>query len=84
MTVKELDADQLARWLSSGESIRLIDVRTPSEASRGIIPDAENLVGPYVIRIQFSPVFSYIQGHFGFISELEVIGMLDTELTLFS
>ena len=43
MVVKELDANQLASWISSGESIRLIDVRTPAEASRGIIPDAENL-----------------------------------------
>jgi rhodanese-related sulfurtransferase len=43
MNVKELDAAQLATWLSTGEPMRLIDVRTPAEASRGIIPDAENV-----------------------------------------
>ena len=41
--LKELDAAELATWLTDDESIRLIDVRTPAEASRGIIPDAENL-----------------------------------------
>jgi len=43
VNVKELDACELASWLSQGKQIRLIDVRTPAEASRGIIPEAENL-----------------------------------------
>ena len=43
MNVKELDANELASWLSEGKQLRLIDVRTPAEASRGIIPEAENL-----------------------------------------
>lgn len=43
MFVKELDAQQLAVWMDAGEPIELIDVRTPAEASRGIIGDAENL-----------------------------------------
>jgi rhodanese-related sulfurtransferase len=43
MTVRELDAVQLAAWLSTGEPVRLIDVRTPAETSRGVIPKAENL-----------------------------------------
>ena len=41
--MKELDAAELASWLSADEAIRLIDVRTPAEASRGIIPESENL-----------------------------------------
>ncbi len=43
VALKELDAAELASWLSVDESVRLIDVRTPAEASRGIIPDSENL-----------------------------------------
>ena len=43
MNVKELDADELASWLARGERVRLIDVRTPAEVARGVIPEAENL-----------------------------------------
>ena len=43
MGLRELDADELADWLSRGENIRLIDVRTPAEVARGVIPEAENL-----------------------------------------
>ena len=43
IAVRELNARELAAWLSRGEEIRLIDVRTPAEAARGGIPDAENL-----------------------------------------
>ncbi len=43
MSVRELDADELANWLSRGEKIRLIDVRTPAEVARGVIPKAEVL-----------------------------------------
>ena len=43
MSVRELDADELANWLSRGERIHLVDVRTPAEVARGVIPDAENL-----------------------------------------
>ena len=42
-SLKELDARELAEWLSRGEKLRLIDVRTPAEVARGVIPDAENL-----------------------------------------
>ncbi|MDJ0890012.1 MAG: rhodanese-like domain-containing protein [Gammaproteobacteria bacterium] len=43
MTVRELDANELATWLARGERLRLIDVRTPAEVARGAIPAAENL-----------------------------------------
>ena len=43
MSVRELDAGELANWLSRGEQVRLIDVRTPAEVARGVIPEAENL-----------------------------------------
>lgn len=43
MLVKELDPDQLASLLNEEEGVELIDVRTPAEASRGIIGEAENL-----------------------------------------
>ena len=43
MNLRELDANELAAWLSRGENIRLIDVRTPAEVARGVIPEAENL-----------------------------------------
>lgn len=41
--VREIEAQELASLLSSGEAVELIDVRTPSEAARGVIPRAENL-----------------------------------------
>jgi rhodanese-related sulfurtransferase len=41
--VREIEAQDLASLLSSGEEVELIDVRTPSEAARGVIPNAENL-----------------------------------------
>ena len=43
MSLKELDSAELAIWLHRGEPVRLIDVRTPGETSRGIIANAENL-----------------------------------------
>ncbi len=43
MSLRELNADELADWLSRGENIRLIDVRTPAEVARGVIPEAQNL-----------------------------------------
>ncbi len=43
MSVRELDAGELANWLSRGEQVRLIDVRTPAEVARGVIPEAEHL-----------------------------------------
>ncbi len=43
MKFRELEADELAAWLSRGENVRLIDVRTPAEVARGVIPEAENL-----------------------------------------
>jgi rhodanese-related sulfurtransferase len=40
---REIDADTLAQWLEQGESVRLVDVRTPGETARGIIEGAELL-----------------------------------------
>lgn len=42
-TFEPVTAARLAAWLSSGQAIRLIDVRTPLESARGIIPGAECL-----------------------------------------
>jgi rhodanese-related sulfurtransferase len=42
-TVKEIGAQELALLLASGEKLDLIDVRTPAETSRGILPAAENI-----------------------------------------
>jgi rhodanese-related sulfurtransferase len=43
MQLNELEPRQLAVWLHNGELVRVIDVRSPGEASRGTIPHAENL-----------------------------------------
>ena len=43
MQIQEIDATTLKDWLDSNESMRLIDVRTPAEMSRGIIDGAEAL-----------------------------------------
>lgn len=37
----EVDAATLKQWLESGERLRLVDVRTPAEMSRGVIVGAE-------------------------------------------
>ena len=37
----EVDAGTLRQWLDQGESVRLVDVRTPAEMSRGVIDGAE-------------------------------------------
>lgn len=37
----EVDASTLRQWLEQGENVRLVDVRTPAEMSRGIIGGAE-------------------------------------------
>ncbi|MEJ2058939.1 MAG: rhodanese-like domain-containing protein [Gammaproteobacteria bacterium] len=39
----ELDAATLAEWMKTGEKLRLVDVRTPAETSRGVIAGAELL-----------------------------------------
>lgn len=36
----EVDAGTLRQWMDQGESVCLIDVRTPAEASRGVIAGA--------------------------------------------
>lgn len=42
--IKEIDADTLASWLAEDrEAVRLVDVRSPSEFARGVIPGAEPL-----------------------------------------
>lgn len=37
----EITPDQLEQWREEGREFRLIDVRSPAEAGRGIIPGAE-------------------------------------------
>lgn len=37
---REIDAGQLKAWLDEGKDIQLVDVRTPAEVSRGMIPGA--------------------------------------------
>lgn len=37
----EVDAATLKQWLERGEQLRLVDVRTPAEMARGVIPGAE-------------------------------------------
>ncbi len=39
----ELDVDTLKQWLEKSEPLRLVDVRTPAEMSRGVISGAELL-----------------------------------------
>lgn len=41
--INEVDCATLAKWLAAGESLRLVDVRTPAETARGVIPGAELL-----------------------------------------
>ncbi len=43
MTVKEIDPGELNRRVTSGEAIRLVDVRTSVETARGTIPDSVSL-----------------------------------------
>lgn len=43
MNIQEIDATTLKSWLDEGQSLRLIDVRTPAEMNRGIIEGAEAL-----------------------------------------
>ena len=37
----EITPEQLEQWREEGREFRLIDVRSPAEAARGIIPGAE-------------------------------------------
>lgn len=40
--IKEVDAQELARWLEEkGEPFRVIDVRQPNEIAQGTVPRAE-------------------------------------------
>lgn len=41
--INEVDCATLAEWQAAGERLRLVDVRTPAEAARGVIPGAELL-----------------------------------------
>jgi len=41
INIHEVDVSTLKSWLDAGESVRLVDVRTPAEISRGIITGAE-------------------------------------------
>jgi rhodanese-related sulfurtransferase len=38
---REIDIEQLAARLEAGDDLRLLDVRTPGETARGVIPGAE-------------------------------------------
>lgn len=37
----EITPDELEQWRAEGKSFRLVDVRSPGETGRGIIPGAE-------------------------------------------
>ncbi len=37
----EITADELEQWRAEGKSFRLVDVRSPGETARGVIPGAE-------------------------------------------
>jgi rhodanese-related sulfurtransferase len=39
----EIDSETLHRRLAGGGSVRLLDIRTPSEVSQGIIPGADHI-----------------------------------------
>ncbi|MCB1733770.1 MAG: rhodanese-like domain-containing protein [Gammaproteobacteria bacterium] len=41
--INEIDAATLSQWADEGKDYRLIDVRTPMEVARGIIPQGEFL-----------------------------------------
>ncbi|AOV18414.1 hypothetical protein BJI67_04055 [Acidihalobacter aeolianus] len=38
---QEVDAGTLQQWMANGESLCLVDVRTPAEMSRGVIEGAK-------------------------------------------
>lgn len=38
---REIDAGQLKEWLDQGKDVQLVDVRTPAEVARGLIPGAK-------------------------------------------
>ncbi len=40
---QEIDPSTLARWQQEGVALRLVDVRTPAEVARGIIPAGESI-----------------------------------------
>lgn len=41
MGFNEVDALTLSQWKKQGDAVRLVDVRTPAEQSRGVIEGAE-------------------------------------------
>lgn len=49
----EVDAATLKQWLESGERVRLVDVRTPAEMSRGVIDGAE-LIPLHLVPVRSS------------------------------
>jgi len=53
----EVDAATLDQWLRSGERIRLIDVRTPTETARGVIDGAE-LIPLHLVPMQADDIAS--------------------------
>lgn len=42
-SVNSINAEELSEWLDSDEDVMLVDVRTPEETARGIIPGARLL-----------------------------------------
>ncbi len=40
---KEVEAAALAQWLAADEGIRVIDVRSPAETARGVVPGSEQM-----------------------------------------
>lgn len=49
----EIDAATLKEWLDEKKSLRLVDVRTPAEMARGVIPGAD-LIPLHLIPIKIN------------------------------
>ncbi len=41
--IKEINAQDLFRLIQTGDRFELVDIRTPAEISRGVIPDSRTL-----------------------------------------
>ncbi|MGF1545997.1 MAG: rhodanese-like domain-containing protein [Thiotrichales bacterium] len=46
-----IDAATLAQWLDAGKRVRLVDVRSPVEVARGVLPGAD------AIPLHMVPIF---------------------------
>ncbi len=62
-TYQEIDAVELKQILDEGRQVELIDVRTPAEVSRGVLPNAKTLpmhLVPARLHYFTSPETSYV------------------------